>query len=579
MSFTLPTHRRSLVAYCVFLCERLTSPAQKMLFVLAVMFISTTTCIQAQSCNCPSQTDCNPCAGGISRLTLKYTGNSPAVVFIRDNAETVFWETLRPGEVFTVRGESNDKFSGNQIYIFVNGALHTEIKVNCALEFDPSTQYGSFTIVSARSKDGGNLCCTANIVDVTAPVITECPTDIEVQLTSACATAVTWKAPKATDCNLKTFTSNRSSGTQFPLGTTRVTYTATDINNNSTICSFNVVVRDRLAPVVSKCPAQIVLKADNNCKAKAIWTPPTFTDNCSVVNVTSSHNSGSEFAIGTTEVIYTARDAEGNQTQCKFKVIVEDTSAPVVATKPEDIAVSTRSGCKATASWIPPTFTDCAAVTITSSHKPGDEFETGSTFVLYTAKDAGGNISTYTFKVTVNDIDPPVIADCPADIVVSASDPNGQVVTWQTPVVTDNCDQPKVKVSHTPGTPFPLGTTEVTYTATDNAGNVATCSFTVVIQLTEAALTIPQIITPDGNGENDEWRIENIDKYEANKVVVVDRWGSVIYSVQNYNNDRTIWRGTDTSGRVLPTGTYFFTVSVRSGSTWMEKKGFIELIQ
>ena len=210
---------------------------------------------------------------------------------------------------------------------------------------------------------------------------------------------------------------------------------------------------------------------------------------------------------------------------------------------------------------------------------PGDEFTTGKTSVTYTAKDAIGNTGNYTFQIIVKDIGLPVIADCPADIVVSTGDPLGQVVKWQSLTATDNCSQPKIEATHLSGTQFPLGSTQVTYTATDDAGNTATCSFAVVVQLSDAALTIPQIITPDGNGDNDEWYIENIDKFEANKVVVVDRWGSVIFSAQNYNNSHTVWKGTDASGRLMPTGTYFFTISVRSGSAWMEKKGFIELIQ
>jgi gliding motility-associated-like protein len=533
----------------------------------------------AQSCNCPSQEDCNPCAGGISRFTLKYVGRNPAIVFIRDDADAVFWETISPGEVFVVLGESNGRFSGNDIDIFVNGAYHASIPVNCSLQFDPSTQYGAFTIVSARSRNGGNLCCTSNAGDHAAPVITGCPTDIEVSAGSTCSAVVTWPAPQATDCNLKTFTSSRASGTRFPVGTTQVTYTATDGSNNSTTCSFNVVVRDRAAPVVTKCPSQIVLKADNSCRAKANWTPPTFTDNCSVVMVTSSHASGSDFSIGTTEVTYIAKDAEGNATQCKFNVVVKDETAPVVISKPDDILITTQSGCKASASWTPPTFTDCSAVTVTSTHIPGDEFTIGTTSVTYTAKDAVGNTTNYIFKVTVKDIGLPVIADCPADIVVSTADPLGQSVAWKTPTASDNCLQPKLKTTHESGLQFPLGSTLVTYTVTDDAGNTATCSFTVVVHLSDAALTIPQIITPDGNGDNDEWYIENIDKFEANKVVVVDRWGSVIFSAQNYNNGQTVWNGTDTAGRLVPTGTYFFTISIRSAGTWMEKRGFIELIQ
>src|SRR5688500_17770998 len=100
MSITLPMHSQSLLDYYGFLCERLKSLTRALLLLILIVFWFATR-INAQSCNCPSQTDCNPCGGGISRLTLKYVGNNPSVVFIRDNSETVFWETVRPGEVFT----------------------------------------------------------------------------------------------------------------------------------------------------------------------------------------------------------------------------------------------------------------------------------------------------------------------------------------------------------------------------------------------------------------------------------------------------------------------------------------------
>jgi gliding motility-associated-like protein len=578
MSISLPTRSRSRSAYCVFIFGQW-EPFDRTLLVLLILLYCGVGQVNAQSCNCPFQDDCSPCAGGISRLTLKYTGSSPVVVFIRDDSDIVFWETVRPGEVFTFQGESNGRFSGNEVDIFVNGTRHAEIRTNCSLEFDPTVQYGAFTIVSARSRNGGNLCCTSNAGDTTAPVITGCPVDIEVSAAATCSAVVTWLAPETSTCNLRSFTSNRPSGTRFPIGTTQVTYTATDINNKSTSCSFNVVVRDRAAPVASKCPAQIVVKADNNCKATVTWTPPMFTDNCSAVSVTSSHISGSEFPIGTTEITYTAKDADGNQAQCKFNVVVKDETAPAIVSKPDDILVTTQASCKTAVSWTPPTFTDCGNATVTTSHMPGDEFATGSTSVTYTARDATGNVSSYTFNVTVKDIGLPVLADCPADMVVSTDDPLGEIVEWKPPVATDICSQPRVTATHAPGMQFTLGSTPVIYTATDDAGNAATCSFTVVVRLTDAALTVPQIITPDGNGDNDEWHIENIDKFDGNKVVVVDRWGSVIFSAQNYNNSNTVWKGTDSSGRLLPTGTYFFTIAVRSGETWTERKGFIELIQ
>ena len=49
-----------------------------------------------------------------------------------------------------------------------------------------------------------------------------------------CMAAVTWTEPTAADnCAIATFTSSHNPGDEFPVGTTTVTYTATDIHGNS----------------------------------------------------------------------------------------------------------------------------------------------------------------------------------------------------------------------------------------------------------------------------------------------------------------------------------------------------------
>ena len=55
-------------------------------------------------------------------------------------------------------------------------------------------------------------------------------------------------------------------------------------------------------------------------------------------------------------------------------------------------------------------------------------------------------------------------------------------LTWTEPTATDNSGTtPTVTQSHRPGDSFPVGTTTVTYTFTDMAGNQAQCSFTVTV--------------------------------------------------------------------------------------------------
>jgi hypothetical protein len=80
------------------------------------------------------------------------------------------------------------------------------------------------------------------------------------------------------------------------------------------------------------------------------------------------------------------------------------------------------------------------------------------------------------------DTTPPTI-DCPDNITAATPAPNqtGAIVTFPPPTASD--DNPGVTTSCTPpsGSIFPVGTTVVTCTATDAAGNTATCSFTVTV--------------------------------------------------------------------------------------------------
>ena len=82
------------------------------------------------------------------------------------------------------------------------------------------------------------------------------------------------------------------------------------------------------------------------------------------------------------------------------------------------------------------------------------------------------------------DVTAPVISNCPSDITRTIRrNPTPQFtnVVWQEPTaIDDSNEQPTVMRSIAPGVQFPVGTTEVTYTFTDAAGNSADCSFNVL---------------------------------------------------------------------------------------------------
>ncbi len=249
---------------------------------------------------------------------------------------------------------------------------------------------------------------------------------------------------------------------------------------------------DAQAPTFTACPENITLSSTANC-AIATWLAPIVTDNCSTPSVSSNYESGFCFPIGSTTVIYTATDAKGNKSTCSFIVTVTnpcdtDTQAPVLSTCPQNIALSSTTTC-ATATWTAPTATDnCSTPSVSSNYNSGFCFPIGSTTVIYTATDAKGNKSTCSFTVTVTnpcatDTQAPVFTACPTNITLSTT-ANCATATWTAPKATDNCSTPIVTSNYNSGFCFPVGTTTVTYTATDAKGNNVVCSFTVKVTKT-----------------------------------------------------------------------------------------------
>jgi hypothetical protein len=140
----------------------------------------------------------------------------------------------------------------------------------------------------------------------------------------------------------------------------------------------------------------------------------------------------------------------------------------------------------------------------------GETFNAGTTTVTVTATNDCGSVDCV-FDIIVEDDISPVISNCPFDVTVlsESGDPATctQAATWAEPTATDNCT-PEAGLnwikSHTPGSSFPLGTTTVTYTATDAAGNTATCAFEVtVVDNTPPTFTPPNPLTVNANGSCD----------------------------------------------------------------------------
>ncbi|OKP86574.1 HYR domain-containing protein [Paenibacillus sp. P32E] len=353
---------------------------------------------------------------------------------------------------------------------------------------------GTTTVTwTAKDKNGNEVRGVQKItvVDTTQPVLKFKGSLHLTKEASALATPVELEVPEVlelfpviltTDApgfgSQDPITSGESITAKFPLGTTKVTWTAKDANGNAMIGIVTVTITDTVKPVL-KLPADIALEAT------AVRTPveiglATATD---IYDVTVTSNAPADYPLGTTEVTWTAKDANGNVTTGIQKITVVDTTKP-------DLILPVDKTVEATALKTPVDIgqakgTDIYKVTVISD-APTD-YALGTTEVKWTATDENGNVTTGVQKITVVDTTKPALT-LPADKTVEAT-------ALKTPVeigLATGTDIYKVSVISDAPTDYALGTTEVKWTATDENGNVTTgIQKITVVDTTKPALKLP----------------------------------------------------------------------------------------
>ncbi len=460
---------------------------------------------------------------GASHALISGSGTSSGS-FFGLGSTSVIWEATdtynnqtSSSFTITVSDDENPSIScpGNQTVNAANGACSATVTYstptasdNCSVASLSRTagpaSGGTFNVgvntVTYQATDpaGNSSSCsfTVTVNDNQNPSIS-CPGNISVNNDAGiCGSVQTFSNANASDnCSIASVTqiAGLSSGSTFPVGSSTVTFRATDASGNTADCSFTVTVTDSEDPSIS-CPGNISVNNDaGQCGANVSWSVPTGTDNCpSPVTVqTAGGASGSFFAAeSTTTITYEVTDGAGNTDDCSFTVSVDDAENPVI-TCPSNITVNNDAGqCSAVVGFSNATATDnCPGVTVaqTGGQVSNSQFGVNSSpnTVQFTATDAAGNTAVCSFTVTVNDAQDPTIV-CPADIVVDTD--AGQcdaVVNWTEPVGADNCPgQTTVRTAGpAPGVTLAAqSVTTVSYEVTDASANTANCSFTITVE-------------------------------------------------------------------------------------------------
>jgi gliding motility-associated-like protein len=93
------------------------------------------------------------------------------------------------------------------------------------------------------------------------------------------------------------------------------------------------------------------------------------------------------------------------------------------------------------------------------------------------------------------------------------------------------------------------------------------CEDSSKVKITVYDLFVPSVITPDGDGKNDYFKISEFSgKVE---LIIINRWGIEEYTNSNYIND---WEGRNNKGAELPSDTYFYILKFENSQI---KKGSV----
>lgn len=110
---------------------------------------------------------------------------------------------------------------------------------------------------------------------------------------------------------------------------------------------------------------------------------------------------------------------------------------------------------------------------------------------------------------------------------------------------------------------FKVVTTNNLYTSESN--------YTECYQEAPPELIIPNVITPNNDGVNDRFYIRGLELYDTRPIIIINRWGIIVYFNENYTND---W-----DGGKLSDGVYFYVLEVWDGDTSFTFNGIITLLR
>lgn len=192
---------------------------------------------------------------------------------------------------------------------------------------------------------------------------------------------------------------------------------------------------------------------------------------------------------------------------------------------------------------------------------------TDSTVFTFTATDACGISVTDSFFVNVPIFDTLIVST--NDTIICSKDSEATLISypeggaggytyvWSGPA-------PKNALNDSISVAGPTTTTTYFVVVTDQCG--VTASDSMLVEVQNCDLKASNAFSPNGDGKNDFFTIENIEFYPGSIVYLYSRWGKKVFEQVDYKNN---WDGDD----ALISGTYFYVVEPNDGTKQL--KGYV----
>jgi hypothetical protein len=376
------------------------------------------------------------------------------------------------------------------------------------------TKLGANTLtLTATDYNGNTSTCTAivTVQDTIAP-LASCK-NVTVQLNSAgVATLLPAQVNNGSSDNCSVasvlFQSAEANSATFNcgnIGVNTVTLLVTDGSGNKDVCQATVTVEDKVAPTAHCKNATVQLNTNGNIALNAAQIDNASADACGILSLTISPDAFDCTNIGVANfVTLTVTDQNGNSATCTATVTVQDVTAPTARCQNAVVYLDATGLGAVTAALINNNSSDAcvlAALSVNVAQYTCNEL--GDNILTLTATDNSGNAATCQATVTVLDTIPPA-ANCKMATVVLDASGNGSISPAQVDnMSTDACTIVSTTVYPNVFSCADSGAKIVTFTATDNSGNVATCIANIMIYDGAAPVVHCQnaVVELDGSGQ------------------------------------------------------------------------------